>query len=42
MQQCLVGSAFRQCTACSWAVVEQYRQRGWDFILEALQVSRSP
>ncbi|CAL5221045.1 g3168 [Coccomyxa viridis] len=36
-QQCLVGSAFRQCTACSWAVVEQYRQQGWKFILEALQ-----
>ena len=37
-QQCLVGSAFRQCTACSWAVVQQYRQGGWPFILQALQV----
>jgi hypothetical protein len=38
-QHCLVGSAFRQCTACSWAVVDQYRQRGRSFILDALQVS---
>ena len=37
-QQCLVGSAFRQCTACSWAIVQQYRQGGWLFILQALQV----
>ena len=41
-QQCLMGSAFRQCTACSWAVVQQYRQGGWPFILQALQVCLSP
>ena len=36
-----MGSAFRQCTACSWAVVQQYRQGGWPFILQALQVCLS-
>ena len=38
-QMCLTGEAFRQCTACSPAVVDRYRQHGWDFVLEALQVS---
>ena len=38
----MVGSAFKQCTACSAAVVQQYRQRGWEFILEALQVRERP
>ncbi len=33
-QMCLTGQAFRQCTACSPAVVEQYRQRGADFVLQ--------
>jgi hypothetical protein len=37
-QQCMVGQAFRQCIACSGAVVSQYKQRGWPFVLEALQV----
>ena len=33
-QMCLTGQAFRQCTACSPAVVRQYRQRGADFVLQ--------
>ena len=33
-QMCLTGQAFRQCTACSPAVVGQYRQRGADFVLQ--------
>ncbi|KAK9905456.1 hypothetical protein WJX75_000196 [Coccomyxa subellipsoidea] len=36
-QLCLVGQAFRQCIACSNAVVTQYREKGWPFILQALQ-----
>ena len=39
-QACLVGQAFRQCTACSATVVSAYRERGWAFILDALQVPR--
>ena len=35
-QMCLTGQAFRQCTACSEAVVRQYRQRGADFVLQGL------
>ena len=35
-QVCLTGQAFRQCTACSPAVVEQYRQRGADFVLQVM------
>lgn len=37
-QMCLEGQAFNQCTACSPTVVEQYRQHGWTFLLQALQV----
>ena len=37
-QMCLTGQAFSQCTACSQTVVEQYKQRGWSFLWEALQV----
>ena len=33
-QMCLTGQAFRQCTACSPAVVERYRRRGADFLLQ--------
>lgn len=33
-QMCLAGQAFRQCTACSPAVVGEYRQRGHDFLLQ--------
>ncbi|CAL8471824.1 g11366 [Coccomyxa elongata] len=36
-QHCLVGQAFRQCIACSAAVVAQYHKNGWPFILQALQ-----
>eukprot|EP00798_Chlamydomonas_sp_ICE-L_P015222 gene15222-21301_t len=36
-QVCMVGSAFSQCTACSEVVVKAYNERGWDFILEAIQ-----
>ncbi len=31
------AQAFSQCTACSDTVVQQYRERGWDFLLEAIQ-----
>lgn len=37
-QMCLTGQAFSQCTACSPIVVEQYKQHGWNFLLQALQV----
>ena len=37
-QMCLTGQAFRQCTACSQTVVNQYRQSGWSFLWQALQV----
>ena len=37
-QDCLIGQAFSQCTACSACVVEQYKQQGWDFLQHALQV----
>ncbi|KAK9814486.1 hypothetical protein WJX72_006655 [[Myrmecia] bisecta] len=36
-QMCLTGQAFSQCTACSGTVVREYRARGWEFLLEALQ-----
>ncbi|KAL4451192.1 hypothetical protein ABPG77_009264 [Micractinium sp. CCAP 211/92] len=35
-QTCLAGQAFSQCTACSPAVVREYRRRGADFVLEGL------
>lgn len=35
-QMCLTGQAFPQCPACSEAVVEQYRQRGAEFVLQAV------
>ncbi|PRW33020.1 ubiquitin-like modifier-activating enzyme ATG7 isoform X1 [Chlorella sorokiniana] len=35
-QMCLTGQAFRQCTACSPAVVARYRRRGADFVLQGL------
>ena len=38
-QMCLTGQAFRQCTACSQNVVDQYRQSGWPFLWQALQVT---
>eukprot|EP00195_Chlamydomonas_chlamydogama_P004652 CAMPEP_0202920432 /NCGR_PEP_ID=MMETSP1392-20130828/76854_1 /ASSEMBLY_ACC=CAM_ASM_000868 /TAXON_ID=225041 /ORGANISM="Chlamydomonas chlamydogama, Strain SAG 11-48b" /LENGTH=678 /DNA_ID=CAMNT_0049613927 /DNA_START=212 /DNA_END=2249 /DNA_ORIENTATION=- len=31
-QVCMEGRAFSQCTACSAAVVQQYKEHGWDFI----------
>ena len=37
-QMCLSGQAFRQCTACSQTVVDQYKQHGWSFLWQALQV----
>jgi ubiquitin-like modifier-activating enzyme ATG7 len=33
-QMCLSGQAFRQCTACSEAVVREYRRRGHAFLLQ--------
>ncbi len=41
-QACMTGQAFRQCTACSPAVVGAYRARGWDFIREALEARAPP
>ena len=35
-QTCLTGQAFPQCPACSSVVVEQYGQRGADFVLQAV------
>ncbi|EFN52000.1 hypothetical protein CHLNCDRAFT_37099 [Chlorella variabilis] len=35
-QMCLTGQAFRQCTACSEAVVREYRRRGHDFLVQGL------
>ncbi|KAL4422919.1 hypothetical protein ABPG75_009116 [Micractinium tetrahymenae] len=35
-QMCLAGQAFSQCTACSLAVVREYRRRGAGFLLEGL------
>lgn len=37
VQQSLTGFAFPSCTACSLKVVEEYRNRGTEFILDALQ-----
>ncbi len=37
-QMCLSGQAFRNCTACSQTVVDQYKQHGWSFLWQALQV----
>ncbi|KDD73185.1 hypothetical protein H632_c2449p1 [Helicosporidium sp. ATCC 50920] len=31
------GRAYAQCTACSETVVREYRRRGLDFVLEALE-----
>jgi len=36
-QTCMVGQAFSQCTACSAAVLQQYRADGWAFLLRVLQ-----
>ncbi|GIL99130.1 hypothetical protein Vretimale_4392 [Volvox reticuliferus] len=36
-QVLMEGWAFAQCTACSAAVVEAYRARGWGLVREALQ-----
>lgn len=36
-QTCMVGQAFSQCTACSAAVLQQYRADGWGFLLRVLQ-----
>ncbi|GLI68826.1 hypothetical protein VaNZ11_013331 [Volvox africanus] len=36
-QVLMEGWAFAQCTACSAAVVEAYRARGWNLVREALQ-----
>ena len=38
-QMCLTGQAFQQCTACSPTVVQQYKQHGWSFLQQALQVN---
>ena len=37
-QHCLLGAAYSQCTACSPAVVDAFREQGAPFILDALQV----
>lgn len=40
-QATFTGHAYRQCTACSASVVGGLKQAGWDFVLQALQVSDS-
>ncbi|KAL3678221.1 hypothetical protein R1sor_021177 [Riccia sorocarpa] len=35
-QMVVVGSAFDKCTACSSIVVEEFRKRGMEFVLEVL------
>eukprot|EP00882_Tetradesmus_deserticola_P015848 GHRQ01016898.1.p1 GENE.GHRQ01016898.1~~GHRQ01016898.1.p1 ORF type:complete len:260 (-),score=105.96 GHRQ01016898.1:574-1353(-) len=35
-QTCMVGQAFSQCTACSPAVLQQYRSQGWGFVQQVL------
>jgi ubiquitin-like modifier-activating enzyme ATG7 len=39
-QTCLTGFAFQQCPACSPVVVEQYRSRGAEFVLQAVSQPR--
>ncbi len=34
VQMCLSGQAFAQCTACSAAVVQQYKEQGHAFLLK--------
>ena len=36
----LLGSPFEACTACSATVRDEYRKRGLDFVLEALQTPK--
>eukprot|EP00967_Tisochrysis_lutea_P025380 scaffold29290_cov31-Tisochrysis_lutea.AAC.2 len=31
----MIGSAFEKCTACSDIVADAYRERGFDFLMEA-------
>ena len=38
-QQAMYGRAFQQCTACSPAVIQAFQDHGWNFVLQALQVS---
>jgi ubiquitin-like modifier-activating enzyme ATG7 len=33
-QTCMMGQAFSQCTACSEAVLQRYREDGWAFLLK--------
>jgi ubiquitin-like modifier-activating enzyme ATG7 len=35
-QTCMTGQAFSQCTACSPAVLQQYRSQGWGFVRQVL------
>ena len=39
-QTCLTGYAFPACPACSPIVVEQYRSRGTEFVLQAVSQPR--
>jgi ubiquitin-like modifier-activating enzyme ATG7 len=32
----IVGSSYVNCSACSPAILTQYREHGWDFVLQAL------
>jgi ubiquitin-like modifier-activating enzyme ATG7 len=38
---CMCGTAFKQCTACSAPVVNELKDRGWDFVLDALRDPQS-
>ncbi|EPS63771.1 hypothetical protein M569_11013, partial [Genlisea aurea] len=35
-QSSMIGYASSTCTACSYAVVDEYRKRGLDFVVEAM------
>jgi ubiquitin-like modifier-activating enzyme ATG7 len=40
-QMCMAGQAFSQCTACSDAVLQQYKEQGWPFILQVSPASNT-
>ena len=33
----ITGQAYDRCTACSQAVIQEYRKRGFDFVRQALE-----
>jgi hypothetical protein len=41
-QMLVTGNAFDKCTACSEAVVREYRQRGAAFLMQVRHHNRTP